>query len=286
MQKPIMTVATCQFAVSGDPRLNGETMRGFIGEAAAKGADVVHFSECALSGYCRPNFPTWDGYDWDALRTEAIAVMDACRLHRIWAVVGSSHRLTGENFPHNSVYVITPDGEIADRYDKRRCSMGDLTCYTPGDHPVAFEVNGVRCGIVICMEERAPELWQAYADDGVNLIFHSTSGGLNATADTKFTEMSFFLARANAQQYQVFVSQASWCPPFQEFPSLWVERGGHIVRHCERHVPGMMLHSVPNDPEGDEFYAMVRRFRATARDGSVYRDYLRHDSRSTDRTSL
>lgn len=281
-----LTIATCQFAVSADVRGNGQAMRAQIAEAAGGGADIVHFGECALSGYCRANFPTWDGYDWDLLREETVAVLAAFRSHHIWGVFGSSHRLTGDNLPHNSVYVVTPEGVIADRYDKRRCSMGDLECYMPGDHPVVFAVNGVRCGIVICLEERFPDLWQAYADIGVDCIFHSTSCSPKATEDTIFSMIGPVLAQANAQQYQVFVSVAGWSPPFQEFPSLWVKRSGKIGGLCQRHASGMTINAIPDDPEEDRFYAMVRQFRADARRGAIYAGRISPDPRSSDRTGL
>lgn len=281
-----LTVATCQFSVSADPRRNGADIRALIAEAAAQGAEIVHFGECALSGYCRANFPNWDGYDWASLRQEMEQVMETCHHHRIWTVIGSSHPLTSGSHPHNSVYIVSPEGRIADRYDKRRCSVGDLTCYTPGDYPVIFTVNGIRCGVLVCMEERFPELWQAYADEDVTLVFHSTSGSLTAREDTDWTVMSGILAQANAQQHQLFVSQASWCPAFQEFPSLWVERGGHTVRRSQRHVPGLMLNRIPDDAGKDDHSRMVRRFRAEARSGALYADHYRDDPRSRDRTAL
>jgi predicted amidohydrolase len=281
-----LTVATCQVAVSADPKANGAAIRQMIEEAAARGADVVHVGECALCGYCRNNFKTWDGYDWSALRTATLAVLEACQVHGIWGVIGCSHRLTPPNFPHNSVYVIRPDGTVADRYDKRRCSGGDVTCYTPGDHPVTFEINGIRCGVTICLEENFPDLWQAYADDGVTLVFQSTSVRVNDPADTITSDRTRFLAQANAEQHQLFISTAGWCSSGQPYPGLWVSRRGVIERQGEQPAPGLILNSIPNDPEKDAFFAMVRRFRVSARDGSYYRDHMRTDPRSSDRISL
>jgi deaminated glutathione amidase len=63
-----------------------------------------------------------------------------CRLG-IWVVLGSAHRLSGGQKPHNRVYVISDSGEIVDRYEERFCGgdpdgrAGDLAHYTPGDHP-------------------------------------------------------------------------------------------------------------------------------------------------------
>jgi predicted amidohydrolase len=47
----VLRVATCQFPVCGDPQNNGRHVRDFMRQAARNGADVVHFSQTALSGY-------------------------------------------------------------------------------------------------------------------------------------------------------------------------------------------------------------------------------------------
>ncbi len=54
---PRLKVATCQFSVSGDVDENARYVKGFIKKASANKADIVHFSEAALSGYARVDFP-------------------------------------------------------------------------------------------------------------------------------------------------------------------------------------------------------------------------------------
>ena len=44
-------------------------------KAGRAGADIVHFSECALSGYVGTDFPSFRGYDWDLLKSETQKVM-------------------------------------------------------------------------------------------------------------------------------------------------------------------------------------------------------------------
>jgi hypothetical protein len=46
-----LRLATCQFPVSADVRANGEWDRTQMRQAGALGADLIHFPECALSGY-------------------------------------------------------------------------------------------------------------------------------------------------------------------------------------------------------------------------------------------
>ena len=66
-------------------------------------------------------------------------------------VLGSAHRLTEPNKPHNSLYIIDEEGRLIDRYDKRFCSgdasgmTGDLAHYSPGDH---FSVFAIRAFVV------------------------------------------------------------------------------------------------------------------------------------------
>jgi predicted amidohydrolase len=280
-----LVVATCQFPVSADVRANAGFIRDFIAEAARAGANITHFSECALSGYGGITMPNWHGYDWPLLRHETESIMATCRRHRIWAVVGSSHQLSPGRQPHNCVYVIDADGSLAGRYDKRRCSMRDLENYTPGDRPFTFAINGVLCGCLICLEWSFPELFQAYAGQGVDLLFHSAAS-VGKDGDRIFTHIVPPMMQGHAANHQLFISLANSCQRSQDFPSLWVRRSGRIGGQCSRHDAGMMVNAIADEPDKDAFYAMVRRFRASARDGSLYRDQLRPDPRSDDRLSL
>jgi predicted amidohydrolase len=105
-------------------------------------------------------------------------VLECARDTGLWVILGSAHRLSGANKPHNSLYVINGAGQIVDRYDKRFCSgqdgqSGDLAHYSPGGHCSVWAINGVRCGALICYDYRFPELYREYKRSGVEIIFHS-----------------------------------------------------------------------------------------------------------------
>ena len=106
----------------------------------------------------------------------------AAELH-VWVVLGSAHRLGDGHKPHNSLYVIDDRGRLVDRYDKRFCSgdpdgtTGDLAHYTPGDHPTIWEVDGVRCGALVCYDVRFPACTVKPRRHGVELILHSFHAG-------------------------------------------------------------------------------------------------------------
>ena len=54
----VLRVATCQFPVEAEIARNRRWMLKQIGEAAEQDADVVHFSETALSGYAGVDIPS------------------------------------------------------------------------------------------------------------------------------------------------------------------------------------------------------------------------------------
>jgi len=89
----------------------------------------------------------------------------------IWTVIGSAHLLTPPRRPHNSMYVVSDQGQLVDRYDKRFCSHAEVTqYYTPGSSPVVFEVDGYRFGMATCFEINFPQLFTEYADLGVDCL--------------------------------------------------------------------------------------------------------------------
>jgi len=91
----------------------------------------------------------------------------------LYVLLGSTHQLSDGNKPHNSLYMIGPEGVIIDRYDKRFCTNGDLKYYTPGDHFVEFDIKNVHCGLLICYDVRFPELYRQYSKKNVHVLFQS-----------------------------------------------------------------------------------------------------------------
>lgn len=58
-----LIVATCQHPVCADIKKNLSYVKRFIKKASKKGADIVHFSECNLSGYAGEDFISLKGRD-------------------------------------------------------------------------------------------------------------------------------------------------------------------------------------------------------------------------------
>ena len=70
-----LRIAASQFPVSGDVVRNAKHIHAHIRNAAAAGADIVHFPETALPGYALAHLPCLRDYDWERLEhvTDEIA---------------------------------------------------------------------------------------------------------------------------------------------------------------------------------------------------------------------
>ncbi len=275
----VLRLATCQFPVSADLRANGEWVRRQMRRASAEGADLIHFSECALSGYAGVDRPSNDDLDWDTLSEETEAILALARELEVWVVLGSTHRLSGDHRPHNSLYVISPEGRIIDRYDKRFCTTGDLEHYSPGDHFVTFEVKGVRCGLLICYDIRFPELYREYSKLGVRLMLHSFYNARQQPGSIHPKIMPV-TARAYAGVNNMFVSINNSSAP-RSWPSRFITPDGLVGASLPTDEPGVMVNVVDLHKP---YYDASGPFRRGAIEGKLHSGEVVDDPRSKDRT--
>jgi predicted amidohydrolase len=274
-----LKLATCQFPVSGDVAANAEWVRKQMRQAKDQGAHLVHFPECALSGYAGVDHKSLDDFDWDLLRTETESVLALARELKLWVVVGSTHRLSAGHKPLNSLYVVSPEGKIVDRYDKRFCTGGDLKHFSPGDHFVTFEVKGVRCGLLICYDIRFPELYRQCCKQGVRLILHSFYNARQKKGSIHPKIMPP-TAQARAATNGLFVSINNSCAP-ESWPSHFITPDGLVAAKLVLNRPGVMVNVVDTKKK---YYDASRPYRLDAIGGKLHSGTPVDDPRSTDRT--
>ncbi|MFS8044683.1 carbon-nitrogen hydrolase family protein [Rhizobium sp. BR 314] len=258
-----LRVATAQIPVGHDIAENVARMRSLIEAAAKASADIVHFPECALSGYGSANWPEWAGFDWGALHTALEAVRSAARTYRVWVVTGSVHRDEATDKKFNSIYVVDREGNLVGRYDKRCCSTNDLRAFELGHHQLVVDIDGVACGFLICRDWGFNELWRDY-EGRVELIFHSAcSDGHGRDKNETFTIPA--LMQAYGRQYLYAISSANSCRQGQDYPSFWIERGGYMGGQAARHEVGFTVNALADDPEQDRFFIAVLEARRAER---------------------
>ncbi len=74
---------------------------------------------------------------------------------------------------YNRAYIFDRTGQVVAQYDKTHLFsfMGENRSFTPGDNTTVFELDGIRCGILICYDIRFPELARTIAVEGIDILF-------------------------------------------------------------------------------------------------------------------
>jgi predicted amidohydrolase len=280
-EKGKMTVASCQFPVTGNTGQNAAWIEDQMRSAKMLGAEVCHFPECALSGYGGADIVDFNQFDWDDLESHTQRIMSLARDLDIWVVLGSSHRLSQGHKPHNSLYLINPEGQVIDRYDKRFCTRGDLDHYTPGDHFVVFEIGDVRCGLLICYDLRFPELYREYLKLGVDVIFQSFYNARHRE-NCIHPKIMPVTAQARAATNYFYMSLTNSCAPFS-WPCYFITPDGLVNNKCQANKPGVLISKIDLSKE---FYDASRAYRMDAVRGKLNSGETLQDPRSKNRSAL
>ncbi len=265
MATNVLKVAACQFAVSASINRNGCHICDFLSKAKKAGADIAHFPECALSGYAGVDFESLEGFNWKLLKEQTQRIMALAGKLKLWVVLGSVHRLTGPNKPHNSLYLIGPDGKIVDRYDKRFCMEKELAHYTPGNRFVIFTINGVRCSLLICFDLRFPELYRQLRKLKIDCIFQSFYNARQKGPSVR-THIMRQTMQAHAATNFFWVSGSNASGYYSPYPSFFIQPDGEIVRQLRSNCAGMMVNTVDLK---QEFYDPSAPFRKMAMSGRL-----------------
>jgi len=286
-----LKVATCQFAVGASIKRNTQQICNLLRKAKRHKADIVHFPECALSGYIGFDFPNFDGYDWEHLKKETLNITAMAGKLKLWVVLGSVHPLTSPNKPatrmagkpHNSLYLINPQGKIVDRYDKRFCTKGELRRMTPGNRFVYFTVNGVKCSLLICFDLRFPEIYRELYKQKVNCIFQSFYNARQKSPSVHTHIMRQTMQCRAAENY-FWVSMSNSSGYYSPYPSCFIQPDGKIVRQLKSNQAGMMVNTVDLSKK---FYDPMADFRDMAIAGALSNaPKIIRDRRSRNRTSI
>lgn len=265
----------------------GRRVQDAMCEAAQRGARLALFHEGALTypgkraissvpGAVGPS--DWSLVDWPALRNELEAVKALAADLHLWTAIHALHPLSDGARPHNSLYVISDDGELVTRYDKRLLSHTELTyMYTPGSESVVFDVDGYRFGAALCIEIQFPELFVEYAAMGVDCVLFSSSYG------AEFPH----LASAHASLNSMWVAVAMGEPDTEACSGIAAPDGSWLAL-CARRAPDIAVGLLDREDPGLSGALLGNRpWRQLARAGDLHsRAQRRDDSRSAERKSF
>lgn len=171
------TIAAVQMDVRlGDREGNLERIRSHLAEAARKGARLVVFPECALTGYC------FDGKDEAWPHAETIPgpttsdLTEDCHRLGVHVVLGMLEARPLDRALFNVAVLIGPGGVVASYRKTHLPFLGVDRYTTPGDLPYAVhDIGGLRVGINICYDGSFPEAARCLMLQGADLIVLPTN---------------------------------------------------------------------------------------------------------------
>lgn len=129
-------------------------------DAAERGADLVVLPEMCTTGFTMDSARYCEQLDGPSVKR----LTHLARECGINLIAGVATRTAAGEF-HNSSLFINRDGVLVAEYRKQRlfAFAEEDQSYAPGDSDVIVDIEGVRCGLLICFDLRFPELFRAIA---------------------------------------------------------------------------------------------------------------------------
>lgn len=236
-----MRVAVAQPASTDDVAANLATIAQMTAEAAGSGAELALF----------PEYATYEKKRLDETFARAAQPLDGsvctklasiARSHGITVVAGVVEASPDPTRPYNTLAAFSPDGSLAAAYrkihlfDAQGQRESDFISPAPIAEPVTFEASGITFGLLTCYDLRFPELSQALADAGAEVL---ALGASWVPGELK-TEQWRTLAAARAIDNAVFVAGACQAPPISIGNSLIVDPKGAVLGQLGE-APGLVV---------------------------------------------
>jgi len=230
-----MRVAVVQLEpLLAEPRRNVDIIEQKLAEAAAEGAELAVFPECAVSGYMFQSLEEARAVAEPIPGESSDRIIAAASAHGIYAVVGMLER-SGEDV-FNSAVLVGPDGLVAVYRKTHTLCLGVDRFTTPGGGP--YEVHDLpigKVGVLICYDLRFPEAARALALAGAQVI----------ALPTNWPEKSHIqpdvFTRSRAAENHVYILAAN---------RVGNERAAHFLGRSQIVLPtGRVLVEAPTDDE-------------------------------------
>jgi predicted amidohydrolase len=169
----------------GDVSGNLGAMRTQLHAAADRGARLVIFPECALTGYCFTGKEEAMPFAECVPGPSCFVLTEDCRQRGVYLVLGLLERgPRGELF--NTAVLIGPGGVVASYRKVHLPFLGVDRFTTPGDRPFAVhDIDGLRVGMNICYDGSFPEAARCLMLLGADLIVLPTNWPLGAAMTAK-----------------------------------------------------------------------------------------------------
>lgn len=265
----IITIATCQHPVTGDVKSNLKMILKLMRQAKGHNPDIVHFSECNLSGYPGIDFNDYSQQQEEDIKAALHTIREKAAEYQLRLIIGSHYSDPGLARPFNSLYLLDQEGKIENRYDKRFLAGAegqmDKKYYSPGENPLVFRIKNTLCGLLICHEWRYPELYREYQRMGVKVLFQSWYDGSLSAGDyfSEGKELGNLITgtvKGNAANNSLWISGSNTSKKESCFGSFFVQPDGKILHKLYRNKSGILISKIDTEQkfEDPSFFGRIK----------------------------
>lgn len=187
----------------GNPRENIARMKTTLDSLPGEPSIVV-LPELWTCSYDNPRMQEHAGSSQDALE-----MLLGISRSKGFTIIGGSlpWKDQSSGFTFNRCYVIDGTGSLKGYYDKAHLFplLDEHLLFSPGDHPLLFELYGITAATAICYDIRFPEFIRSLALAGADLLF--------VPAQWPIPRIDHWttLLRARAIENQIFVIGCNRC---------------------------------------------------------------------------
>jgi 5-aminopentanamidase len=101
-----------------------------------------------------------------------ILVQSLAQQFQVYIAFGWAERRGSDLY--NALSVVSPEGEVVGTHRKRTLTGFDVQSgYQPGDSDTVVDIDGIRVGLLICMDRQDVRLSTLYAREDIKIIIHS-----------------------------------------------------------------------------------------------------------------
>lgn len=165
-----MRVALLQMNINyAQPEKNYEQVAKLIEKALKKNPDTVVLPEMWNTSYALKDLAELADVQGNP---NVIKIRDLAKKYGVNIVAGSIADKKSDKI-YNTSYIFDRFGQEVAQYSKIHLFslMNEDKYLSAGNKKITFELDGIKCGIIICYDLRFPELVRALALDGAKILF-------------------------------------------------------------------------------------------------------------------
>jgi omega-amidase len=218
-----MHIGVIQMRLAADISKNINKILYYIKNAHRHKIDLLCFPECAISGYIVDHHKI----KWEHIRNGIEKLQQASNAYDISLVVGTSWYY--DNKIYNSAVIIRPNFPSM-IYHKNNLTDYDKKYFTRGKSILDFDVNGIKCGVLICRDQNNPLLAMKY--EHAKILFYLSSHYYTEKEAVRKERKNKAFPIVRALENKLYVAKADAVGKQNGLVSI----GGSIVVDPEGHV--------------------------------------------------